>query len=330
MVRSMTNPDSPIEIGFLLTPELAMLAFGSAVEPYRAANVTSGKELYRWTFLSDDGKPITAGNGITLTPDQKPDIRDRFDRIFVCGGVATQLHKPENSIRWLQQQAQNGTCIGSVSTGAWLLAHANLLQGNRCTIHWQSIDAFKEAFPDIKADPFVYVIDNNRCTCCGGTGAFDMMVHLIAEDYGDDVVTNVCNWLFHDRVRMATDVQGVAHQTALARKSPKLAAAFRVMSNHIEDRLTPGEIAAQIGVSQRQLERLFQRHMQCTPQQKYMDLRLQHAKRLLMETSLPILDISIAAGFTSQSHFTKCYRERFHRTPRSERVGHSDSSMASS
>ena len=80
----MTSRTSPIEIGFLLTPELAMLAFSSAVEPYRAANVTSGKELYRWTFLTNDGSPIDAGNGITLTPDQKPDIADRFDRIFVC------------------------------------------------------------------------------------------------------------------------------------------------------------------------------------------------------------------------------------------------------
>ena len=291
------------------------------MEPYRAANVTSGRELYRWTFLTDDGKPLTAGNGITLTPDRMPDISDRFDRIFVCGGVNTQLYKPEHTIRWLQHHAQNGTTIGSVSTGAWLLAYAGLLQGQRCTIHWQSIDAFKEAYPDIKADPSVYVIENNRSTCCGGTGAFDMMAHLIAEDYGDEVVTDVCTWLFHDRIRMSTDVQGIAQHTALARKSPKLAAAFRVMASHIEDRLTPGEISARIGVSQRQLERLFQRHLQCTPQQKYMDLRLQHSKRLLMETSLPILDVSIAAGFTSQSHFTKCYRERFNCTPRSERVG---------
>jgi len=204
----MTSRNPPIEIGFLLTPELALLAFSSAVEPYRAANITSGKELYRWTFLTDNGTAIDAGNGITLTPDQKPDISDRFDRI-------------------------------SVSTGAWLLAHAGLLQGHRCTIHWQSIDAFREAFPDIKADPSVYVIENNRSTCCGGTGAFDMMAHLIADDYGDEVVTDVCTWLFHDRIRMATDVQGVAQHTALARKSPKLAAAFRVMASHIEDRLTP-------------------------------------------------------------------------------------------
>ena len=149
-----------------------------------------------------------------------------------------------------------------------------------------------------------------RSTHCISSAASDVYKRQ-ADDYGDEVVTDVCTWLFHDRIRMATDVQGVAQNTALARKSPKLAAAFRVMASHIEDRLTPGEIAAQIGVSQRQLERLFQKHMQCTPQQKYMDLRLQHAKRLLMETSLPILDISIAAGFTSQSHFTKCYRERF-------------------
>ena len=308
-------------IAFLLTPEFAMLAFGSAVEPYRAANITSGKTLYKWTFLTDDGEQIEAGNGLLVTPDKKPSVSDKYDRIFVCGGVNSQRYHPDYSIRWLQQQALAGTPIGGISTGAWTLAHAGLLSHKRCTIHWQSIDAFREAFPEIKADPSVYVVENNRYTCCGGTGALDLMVHLIAEDYGDELVTDVCTWLFHDRIRVSTDVQGVAQHTALARKSPKLAAAFRVMATHIEDRLTPGEISASIGVSQRQLERLFQRHLQCTPQQKYMDLRLQHARRLLLETSLPILDISIAAGFTSQSHFTKCYREKFRRTPRSERVG---------
>lgn len=311
----------PKNIAFVLTPEFAMLAFGSAVEPYRAANITAAKDLYSWTFLTDDGKPIKAGNGLSVTPDRQPDPTDKFDRIFVVGGVNSQQHKPETTIRWLQQQAQIGTAIGGISTGTWVLANAGLLQGRRCTIHWQSIDAFREAFPDIKTDPSVYVVENNRFTCCGGTGALDLMVHLIAEDYGDNVVTDVCTWLFHDRIRISTDVQGVAQHTALARKSPKLAAAFRVMASHIEERLTPGEISASIGVSQRQLERLFQRHLQCTPQQKYMDLRLQHARRLLLETSLPILDISIAAGFTSQSHFTKCYREKFRRTPRSERLG---------
>lgn len=301
-----------------------MLAFGAAVEPYRAANLTASSQLYNWTFLSESGAPVTAGNGLTVNTDRAPAPDDRFDRIFVCGGVNTRNYKPENTIRWLQQQARNGAAIGSISTGTWLLAHAGLLSGRRCTIHWQSIDAFREAFPDVTTEPSVYVLEDNRFTCCGGTGAFDMMVHLIADDYGDDVVTDVCTWLFHDRVRISTDVQGVAQHTALARKSPKLAAAFRVMATHIEDRLTPGEISAQIGVSQRQLERLFQRHLQCTPQQKYMDLRLQHARRLLVETSMPILDVSIAAGFTSQSHFTKCYREKFQRTPRSERLTPTD------
>lgn len=315
----MSARPHPINLAFLLTPEFALLAFASAIEPYRAANLTSGRELYKWTFLTEDGLPVRAGNGLQVAPTRKPEQTDKFNRIFVCGGVHTQRYKSETTLRWLQQQAQLGTALGGISTGSWALASAGLLHGKRCTIHWQSIDSFREAFPDIKTDPSVYVIDNNRYTCCGGTGALDMMMHLIADDYGEEIVNKVCSWLFHDRIRVATDVQGVAQHTALSRKSPKLASAIRVMSSHIEDRLTPGEISASIGVSQRQLERLFQRHLHCTPQQKYMDLRLQHARRLLQETSLPILDISIAAGFTSQSHFTKCYREKFHRTPRSER-----------
>jgi len=316
----MADQNRPIQLAFLLTPEFALLAFASAIEPYRAANLTSGQQLYRWIFLTEDGLPVRAGNGLKVVPDRQSLPDDKFDRVFVCGGVHAQRYRSERTTSWLQQQARHGTALGGISTGTWTLASAGLLQGQKCTIHWQSIDAFSEAFPDVITERSVYVAESNRYTCCGGTGALDLMVHLIGEDYGGEIVDQVCSWLFHDTVRQSTDLQGVAQHTALARKSPKLAAAIRVMSAHIEDRLTPGEISANIGVSQRQLERLFQRHLQCTPQQKYMDLRLQHAQGLLQETTLPILDISIAAGFTSQSHFTKCYREKFHRTPRSERT----------
>ncbi len=301
-----------------------MLAFGSAVEPYRAANICSGVEHYRWSFLSEDGKPVTASNGMQVVPDRAPVDDDQFDRLFVCGGINTRHYKHQSIMQWLGKLAQNNTPLGGISTGTWTLAHAGLLEHSSCTIHWQSLDAFREAYPDIATTPSVYVIDGERLTCCGGTGALDLMVHLIATDCGDDVVTDVCTWLFHDRIRVDTDVQGVALHASLAQKSVKLATAFRVMSAHIEKRLTPKQIAAKTGISQRQLERLFQAHLQCTPQQKYMNLRLQHARRLLLETSLTILDISTATGFTNQSHFTKCYREQYNQTPRSMRLGLSE------
>jgi transcriptional regulator GlxA family with amidase domain len=242
-----------------------------------------------------------------------------LDFLFVCSGKNVTRYPEEPILRWLRQLARAGVCMGSVSTGAFILGRAGLLDGYRCTIHWESLPSFQEEFPKGHATRSVYEIDRDRYTCSGGTAAVDLMLKLITDELGLDTALEVAQQFQHDRVRTSDDKQGSARDTIVNFQSPRLAAAISLMCANIETPITPHEIADSVELSLRQLERLFHKYCDNTPQRYYLALRLEHARRLLLETNMSILSASIAAGFASQSHFTKCYRNHYHRTPKQER-----------
>lgn len=306
-------------VGLLLVPDFSMMAFSAAVEPLRAANDFSGTAAFNWAIFSADDAPVVASNGITITPTHKRRASPELDYLFVCSGKSVADYRDEGVFRWLRQLAHRRMSIGSVSTGAFILARSGLLDGYRCTIHWESLPAFREEFPKAHATRSVYEIDRDRCTCSGGTAAVDLMLKLITDDLGVDTALGVAQQFQHDRMRTSDDKQGNARDAIVNFQSPRLAAAISLMHANIETPVTPNRIAASVGLSLRQLERLFHKYCDSTPQRYYLALRLEHARRLLLETNMSILSASIAAGFASQSHFTKCYRTHFQRTPKQER-----------
>ncbi|HSH41711.1 MAG TPA: GlxA family transcriptional regulator [Arenicellales bacterium] len=310
----------PLNVGLLLVPEFSMMAFSAVVEPLRAANDVAGESVYRWSIFSADDEPVVASNGITISPTGKRLASSDLDYLFVCSGKSVAGYRNPDILRWLRQLAHRNTRIGSVSTGAFILARSGLLDGYRCTIHWESLPAFREEFPATHATRSVYEIDRDRYTCSGGTAAVDLMLKLITDDLGTDAALAVAQQFQHDRVRTSDDKQGNARDAIVNFQSPRLAAAVSLMHANIETPVTPNKIAAAIGLSLRQLERLFHKYCSSTPQKYYLALRLEHARRLLLETNMSILSASIAAGFASQSHFTKCYRNHFQRTPKQERA----------
>ncbi len=306
-------------VGLLLVPDFSMMAFSAAVEPLRAANDFTGTAAFNWAIFSADDAPVVASNGITITPTHKRRASPELNYLFVCSGKSVADYRDEGVFRWLRQLAHRRISIGSVSTGAFILARSGLLDGYRCTIHWESLPAFREEFPKAHATRSVYEIDRDRCTCSGGTAAVDLMLKLITDDLGVDTALGVAQQFQHDRMRTSDDKQGNARDAIVNFQSPRLAAAISLMYANIETPVTPNRIAASVGLSLRQLERLFHKYCDSTPQRYYLALRLEHARRLLLETNMSILSASIAAGFASQSHFTKCYRTHFQRTPKQER-----------
>lgn len=306
-------------VGLLLVPEFSMMAFSAVVEPLRAANDFAVKQAFQWSIFTADDLPVVASNGITITPTHKRLPSPDLDFLFVCSGKSVADYHDEAIFRWLRQLAHRGVAVGSVSTGAFILARSGLLDGYRCTIHWESLPGFREEFPKAYATRSVYEIDRDRCTCSGGTAAVDLMLKLITDDLGVDTALAVAQQFQHDRVRTSDDKQGNARNQIVNFQSPRLGAAISLMYANIEAPITPNRIAAAVGLSLRQLERLFHKYCQSTPQRYYLALRLEHARRLLLETNMSILSASIAAGFASQSHFTKCYRSHFQRTPKQER-----------
>jgi AraC family transcriptional regulator, glycine betaine-responsive activator len=209
--------------------------------------------------------------------------------------------------------------MGAVCTGAHILARAGLLDGKRCTIHWENQAAFGEEFPEAELCNLLYVTDEGTFTCAGGTAAADMMLHLIAEDHGPELSSLVADSLVHAPVRGDADEQRLSVPARIGVRHPKLVNIIQTMERNTEDPISPSELARGVNMSTRQLERLFRRYLNRSPKRYYMELRLEKARNLLLQTDMSVINVALACGFTSPSHFSKCYRSHFNRTPYRER-----------
>lgn len=310
---------APETFGFLLLPQFSMLAFSSAVEPLRAANRLSGRSLYDWRILTADGQPIHSSSRMHLLPDGGLDSCGRLDCLIVVAGLAVQHLRDPAVIAALRRQARTGCKLGALSTGSYLLAWAGLLDGYRCTVHWENLDAFREDFPQLDCTGELFEIDGPRLTCSGGTASMDMMLSLIARSHGRDLAAQVAEQFIHERIRDTHDHQRMSLQGRLGISHPKLLQVIALMEAHLEEPLARAELARRAGLSSRQLERLFRRYLGRTPTRYYLELRLHRARALLTQTAMSILNVALACGFVSASHFSKCYREFFHKMPREER-----------
>lgn len=309
----------PQRFAFVLVPNYSILAFTSALEPLRAANRLTGRQLYTWSLLSGDGEPVRASSRVGVLVDAALDDSQRFDTVLVCAGLGAEGYRDARLEGWLRRLARQGCRIGAVSTGAYILARAGLLQSVRCTIHWENLPAFEEEFPELEATSELFEIDGQRMTCSGGTAALDMMLSVIGLDHGRDLATRVAEQFIHERIRSREEKQRMALRARLGVSHPKLLRVVQIMEEHIEDPLPRSDLARMAGLSTRQLERLFRRYLGRTPTRHYLELRLDRARLLLAQTSMSVLEVATACGFVSASHFSKCYREFFDRSPREER-----------
>jgi transcriptional regulator GlxA family with amidase domain len=310
--------DAPYAVGLYLVPDFPMMAFASAIEPLRAANRLSGVRLFEWTLYSRDGKPVRASNGIDIGVHGSLDAPPRANLLLVCAGT-TQTDDARLA-RWLRDAVRRGASVGGISLGAYALAEAGLLDGRRCAVHWESFAAFAEKYPRIRATTDLYVVDDHRYTCSGGTGALDMMLHVIALRHDRELAHDVSEQFIHPRIRSAHDKQRMALQTRLGVANQKLIDAVAMMEEALDEPRDVREIAAAVSLSPRQLERLFARYLHANPSRYYLELRLAHARHLLSQTTRPILDIAVACGFASASHFSRCYRMVYAKKPSDERV----------
>jgi len=296
-----------------------MMCLTSAVEPLRVANRLSGRHLYDWPLLTANGRSAKASNGFEIVPDM--DLRDAtaLDILFVSGGIGMDKVRDEHLLAELRRIVKHGTGIGGLSTGTFVLAAAGLLDGFACTIHWEGAISLQESYPDVNFTASLFEIDRNRYTCAGATSSLDLMLHMIGQDHGDRLVQEISLQFMHDRVRNHNDKQRVVRKLQLAAKSQKLLKIVDIMEQNIEDPLSPDTLAHEVGISIRQVERLFRQHTNKSPARYYMELRLEHARLLLLQTSMSITEIYIASGFSTHSHFAKSYREFYGISPSHER-----------
>ncbi|MEO8755906.1 MAG: GlxA family transcriptional regulator [Casimicrobiaceae bacterium] len=310
----------PYTVGFYLIAEFPMMAFASAIEPLRAANRLSGQPLFAWQLFSCDGCPVRASNGIDIAVHGAAGDDARVDLLLVCAGTRDTNAAGKAAVKWLRGLARAGVAIGGISLGAFVVADAGLLDGRRCALHWESLGAFAERYPRIRTTTDIFVIDGDRCTCAGGTSAMDMMLHIITERDGRALANDVSEQFLHPHIRGTQDPQRMAVQSRLGVANEKLIAAIGMMEAANEEPRPVQEIAADVGLSPRQLERLFAKYLRASPSRHYLKMRLDRARAMLLQTTKPILDVAVAAGFTSASHFSRCYRAAYGHKPSDERA----------
>jgi transcriptional regulator GlxA family with amidase domain len=287
-----------------------MMTLAAALEPVRALNRLVGFQAYDWRLASLHGETVATSSGIPLPALNFEDSLVDVDYLIVCAGFIRKIDE-QRYLGAIRHGASRGIVIGSLSTGTRLLARAGILAGYRCTIHWENLCAFRDSFPGLQCTNKLYEIDRDRLTSSGGTATLDMMLHLIVEHHGIDFGRAVANQFHHERIRDERDDQPGGLQQILINLPTTVRRAIRIMRNNIEEPVPLSFISRKVGIGDRQLERLFMKHVGMTPIRYYLRLRIERARELLIYTGRRIGDIAEACGFSTTAHFATWYRRIF-------------------
>ena len=310
----------PVRMAFLLVPQFSMMAFSAALEPLRSANRMGERQLFEWRLVSVDGQSVTASNGILIAVHESLDQLSKVDMLVVCVGLEPiQFGRGQKVHHHLRRLACHGSMVGAISSGSFILADAGLLTDRRCTVHWEYADLFRSRYPTLKVTQDLYVVDRDVFTCSGGTAALDMMLHFVSEAAGPQLALAVAEQFMHPHIRNQEDHQRLEVHTRYRIDSPKLVEIIGLMEGAIEDPFDVENIADRVGISARQVERLFREQIGKRPQAFYLQLRVAKARTLLRQTLNSIQAVALECGFASTSHFCHAYKRVFGLAPMEER-----------
>jgi len=316
---NVPEAETALHVSFLMLPEYTLSAFSNAIGILRMANRLTDRALYTWSVHSFDGQSVISSAGLELTIDGS--LADATDAniLMVCGGYSVKKYCNKLLTDGLRKIAKRKIPIGGIDTGTYALAVAGLLDGYRCTIHWENLSSLREEFPRLEITSSLFVIDRDRYTCSGGISSIDLMLNLIASIHGHQLVQEISEQFTCDRVRTEKDAQRAPLKYLIGASQPRLVDAVTLMESNIEEPLTLDEVADYVGISRRQLERLFNRYLHCAPSRYYLELRLSRARLLLLQTSIAVIDVAISCGFSTAPHFSKCYSDLYGKPPSAER-----------
>lgn len=303
------------EYTFVIMPDLSMNAFSAAVEPLRIANQLTGKELFRWRLVSQDGQAVHRSNGVPLGVSGGLNSISDSSVLMVCSGVRAEQTQAQSVSSRVRKHWREGGIVGGICTGAYTLAHAGILKGASFTLHWENLPPFRELFPDLEPQEQIYVMERRIWTSAGGAAASDMMIHRIAQLHGDSLARQVANMCLLPVPRSAQEPQKASIAASAGVRHSKLLAILRFFEENLSETFNLDEVGDQFGISRRQMERLFNTYLSITPKKHLMNLRLHHARAMMAETDLPPSEIAAACGFGSVSHFSRRFRSAFGQPP---------------
>ncbi|WP_158972193.1 GlxA family transcriptional regulator [Chachezhania sediminis] len=319
-MQGKTNPpDQRRHIALVLTPEPSLHSALLAVEPFRAANRVSSGTLYDTDILVAGDGPLAAGLGIEVSGTRGFDDPKAYDLVIllVSYQLDPALRRPLFS--WLRRQSANGAHICGADAGALALSQAGMLDDAAATAHWSTLAALREDGRVHEVKEQLFVIGRTRSTCAGQTAMLDFGLEMLRRHHGDVLTNRVCNDLVYPSPRPddAWQRQMSNQNSWIGNRS--LETAQTLMAGNIETPLSIAQIADSCGISMRELQYLFRRHLRSTPKQIYLAIRLRHAKDLLLYSSLPIREIGLACGFGTPSAFYRAFRNIYDKSPQDYR-----------
>ena len=305
-------------IGFLVWPGTRAITLALADEALRVARRLHPDAVYDLQFYKVEDE----ADGLWRLPGTVWDERlARVDRLFLVADEPPQSVAPALAASLRQLARQDCILIG-LSAGVFPLAMLGLLDGYRSAVHWRWQDDFTERFPHVIVTSHLFEWDRERVSACGGLAVLDLLLAMLGRDHGAELAGAVSEELVVERIREGNERQRVPLQNRIGASHPKLTQAVMLMEANIEEPLTTDEIAQHVCVSRRQLERIFKQYLNRVPSQYYLELRLNKARQMLMQTSKSIIQIGLSCGFSSGPHFSSAYRNFFGTTPREDRNQH--------
>ncbi|RFO95668.1 AraC family transcriptional regulator [Rhodoferax lacus] len=304
---------------FLLLPEFSFIGFAALVEPLRIANRFK-PGAYDWRMVSQDGLPVVASNGIALHPQARLSDASAASVVFAIASFNPLADYSPALGRQLQQRVQQGMTLGAIDTGCFVLAEAHLLKGERITLHWEAVPAFQERYPLVAVQGEArFTLSPTLMTSAGAMASVDLMLEVITRDHGNALALQVSEQLVSGWVRERADHQRLQIAARYKVHNAKVVQVIGRMEQHLESPLSSDALAEPLGVTRRQLERLFQEHLAVSPLQLYLRLRLERARHLLRQTSMGVIEVGLACGFGSASAFSRAYRRQYAVAPSDDR-----------
>jgi AraC family transcriptional regulator, carnitine catabolism transcriptional activator len=307
--RALSNP-----IGFLLLPQFTMIALASAIEPLRIANRYIA-EPYCLRLLSLDGKPVADANGIQMQVEASLGDCGHLGCLFIVSDKRPERFYSGELRRLLHNLDRAGCMLGGLDTGCFILARAGLLKKQRVTLHWEVIDAFRERYPEANSHTTLFEIDQGRMSSAGGSASLDMVLHAIGLDHGMSVAHLVEDHCMHRGIRDGGSGQRIPLPMRTGVHHPTVVRAISLLESLSGEVMSVSRLAFELGVSERHLLRLFQKHIGESPAAWQLRQRLNRARALLRQTDLSITEISVACGFRTMGHFSTAFKKHFGSSP---------------
>ena len=310
-----TPSEEKLGVTLLVLPDSSMMSLASAMDTMRAANRIAGRVLFEWRIATLSGKPVRLTCGLQVEPDTMLNADLHGDMLIVIASFNQQQHAGPVHLKLIKRIARRYDAIGGIEAGSWILARCGLLEHRAATTHREDLEEFAAHFPSVDLKPDRFVVDGPVFTTGGASPTFDFMLYLIRLRYGYPLAMEVSGVFIYDGARSAADIQPLVSLAMLETDEPRVAAAIRVMEQHIEDTLSIAQVAAQVELSVRMLEYLFRRTLNLSPGSYYRRLRLQTARRMVVDTRLRLQEIAIRTGFNSLSAFSRRFRQYYRESP---------------